>query len=135
VGIAQRSSELRAYRLICTRRFMSSAECIDCDAVSRKFPHAISEFPDHANDIQASTVAIVIPATGVQSPIRRNTPATVPNENSVQPMADVIPLNRTAELKQFAALVESDERYSAMHACSRKHSSDTDFKAPGGGSA
>ena len=36
--IAQRSSELRAYRLICTRRFMSSAECIDCDAVGRKFP-------------------------------------------------------------------------------------------------
>jgi hypothetical protein len=24
---------------MCTRRFMSSAECIDCDAVSRKFPH------------------------------------------------------------------------------------------------
>ncbi len=37
---------------------------------------AISEFPDHANDIQTSTVAIVIPATGVQSPRRRNTPAT-----------------------------------------------------------
>ncbi len=37
--IAQRSSELRAYRLICTRRFMSSAECVDCDAVGRKFPH------------------------------------------------------------------------------------------------
>jgi hypothetical protein len=50
-------------------------------------------------------------------------------------MADVNPLNRTAELKQFAALVESEERYSAMHACSRKHTSDTDFKAPGGGSA
>jgi hypothetical protein len=32
------SSELRAYRLICTRRFMSSAECIDCDAVGREFP-------------------------------------------------------------------------------------------------
>jgi len=59
----------------------------------------------------------------------------VPNENSVQPMADVIPLNRTTELKQFAALVQSDERYSAMYACSRKHSSDTDFKGSRRGSA
>jgi hypothetical protein len=24
---------------MCARRFMSSAECIDCDAVGRKFPH------------------------------------------------------------------------------------------------
>ena len=37
---------------------------------------AVSEFPDHANDIHSSTVAIVIPATGVQRPRRRNTPAT-----------------------------------------------------------
>ena len=37
---------------------------------------AISQLPDHANAIQASTVAIVIPATGVQRPRRRNTPAT-----------------------------------------------------------
>ena len=36
----------------------------------------VSEFADHANDIQTRTVAIVIPATGVQSPRRRNTPAT-----------------------------------------------------------
>ena len=35
---------------------------------------AISEFPDHANDIHTSTIAIVIPATGVQSPRRRDTP-------------------------------------------------------------
>jgi len=31
-------------------------------------------------------------------------------------MAHVIPLNRTAMLKLFAALVESDERNSAMRA-------------------
>jgi hypothetical protein len=37
---------------------------------------AVSEFPDHANNIQTSTVAIVIPAIGVQRPRRRNTPAT-----------------------------------------------------------
>lgn len=30
---------MRVYRLICARRFMSSGECIDCDAVGRKFPH------------------------------------------------------------------------------------------------
>ena len=35
--IAQRSSELRGYRPMCTRRFMSSAECIDCDAVGNNF--------------------------------------------------------------------------------------------------
>ena len=37
---------------------------------------AISEIPDHASDIQTSTVAIVIPATGVQRPRRRNAPVT-----------------------------------------------------------
>jgi len=37
---------------------------------------AISEFPDHADNIQISAIAIVIPATGVQSPRRKNTAAT-----------------------------------------------------------
>ena len=34
---------------------------------------AISEFPDDAKNIQTSTVAIVIPATGVHRPRRRST--------------------------------------------------------------
>ena len=38
--IAHRSNELRAYRLICTRRFMSSAEFIDCNAVGPQFPYS-----------------------------------------------------------------------------------------------
>jgi hypothetical protein len=37
---------------------------------------AISEFPDHAKNIQTSTVAIVIPASGVHRPTRRSMPAT-----------------------------------------------------------
>ena len=54
---------------------------------------------------------------------------SVRTENSVQPMADVIPSNRTANLEQFAALLESGEQISLMHACAREHSSDRDFKA------
>jgi hypothetical protein len=41
---------------------------------------AISEIPDHASDIQASTVAIVIPATGVQRLRRRNVPTDSRNQ-------------------------------------------------------
>ena len=37
---------------------------------------AISELPNDAKNIQTSTVAIVIPATGVQSPRRSSVPAT-----------------------------------------------------------
>jgi hypothetical protein len=59
----------------------------------------------------------------------------VPTENSVQPMADVIPSNRTANLEQFAALLESGEPNSPMHACAMEHSSDRDFKAPRIGTA
>ena len=47
-------------------------------------------------------------------------------------MADVILLDRTAKLKQFATLVQSDERYSAMHTCARKHSSELILKAQRG---
>jgi hypothetical protein len=36
-------------------------------------------------------------------------PNTVPTENSVQPIADLIPSNRTANLEQFADLLESGE--------------------------
>ena len=38
-------------------------------------------------------------------------------------------LQRSAKLKQFAALLESGERDSSMRARAREHSSDTDFKA------
>ena len=50
-------------------------------------------------------------------------------------MADVIPSNRTANLEPFAALLESGEPNSPMHACAREHSSDRDFKAPRIGTA
>ena len=60
---------------------------------------------------------------------------TVPTENSVRPMADVIPSNRTANLEPFAALLESGEPNSPMHACATEHSSDRDFKAPRLGTA
>src|SRR5882762_1298146 len=43
--------------------------------------------------------------------------------------------NRTAKLKQFAALPESGERNSPMHACAMEHSSDKHFKDPRSGSA
>jgi hypothetical protein len=59
----------------------------------------------------------------------------VPTENSVQAMADVIASNRTPNLEQFAALLESDETNSPMHACTTEHSSDRDFKAPRIGTA
>jgi hypothetical protein len=82
-------------------------------------------------DVHKRKLAVVAADVEVEDEYR----SPVPNENSVQPITDVILLNRTAKLQQFAALAESDERNSPMHACSRKHSSDTDFKAPGGGSA
>ena len=50
-------------------------------------------------------------------------------------MADVIPSNRTANLEQSAALLESGEPNSPMHACAREHSSDAGFKAPRRGRA
>lgn len=59
----------------------------------------------------------------------------VPSENSVQPIAAVIPSNRTANLEQFAAPLESGEPNSPMHACATEHSSDMDFKAPRIGTA
>ncbi len=52
--------------------------------------------------------------------------ATVPNENSVQPLAAVIPPGQP--LKQFSDLFEFGDRNSRMHACAREPSSETDFK-------
>jgi len=42
---------------------------------------------------------------------------SVPNENSVQPVADVVPPWRTAKLRQFSNLLESGERDLRMHVC------------------
>jgi len=44
-------------------------------------------------------------------------------------MADVIPLNRNCTAQAVAAMVESNERYSAMHACARKQRSELISKA------
>src|SRR6266550_4984606 len=67
--------------------------------------------------------------------VAQRLPQCVPTENSVQPMADVIPSNRTANLEPFAALLESGEPNSPMHACATEHSSNRDFKAPRIGTA
>src|SRR5215475_16004849 len=62
------------------------------------------------------------------SSLRRSKPI-VPNENSVQPMAHVIPLNRTPMLKQLTALLSLMNEIRRCALC-KEAQFRTDFKAP-----
>src|SRR5215475_3652659 len=84
-----------------------------CDAPAKQF--VAFEFPASLQPVYARNASCTRLCNSASRGEDVHGRKSVPNENSVQPMAHVIPLDRTAKLKQ-SALVESDERNSAMRA-------------------